>query len=197
MGEEQKRDLSREQKLARFYDAEYHDFSDDLDFYVQFARLMDPEQALPLLELGCGTGRVVIALARAGFRVVGVDSSEAMLQVAHANAEEASVTHLVELKRADMAELNELPAGAFNMSFCALNTFSYLLSTKEQLAALNSVRERLVPHGLLILDLTPPFPDLLSPSDGELLHQGTFVERASGEVVHRVVSGRVDEGMQR
>src|SRR4029450_7333491 len=73
--------------IASFYDPWSRSVTEDVDFYV--------EQALasggPMVELAVGTGRIAIPVARAGIRVIGVDSSPAMLAVARAAAEEAGV----------------------------------------------------------------------------------------------------------
>jgi AraC-like DNA-binding protein len=64
-------------RFARFYDLEYQKVSDDLELYRQFALRCKS----PVLELGSGTGRILLHLARAGFRVTGVDSSAPMLEI--------------------------------------------------------------------------------------------------------------------
>ena len=65
-------------RFARFYDLDYNSFQDDVPFYLGLAE----HTGGPLLELGCGTGRLLVPLARAGFEITGVDLSEGMLQVA-------------------------------------------------------------------------------------------------------------------
>ena len=65
-------------RFARFYDLDYDSFQDDVPFYLGLAE----HAGGPLLELGCGTGRLLVPLARAGFEITGVDLSEGMLQVA-------------------------------------------------------------------------------------------------------------------
>src|SRR5687768_8131502 len=154
-------DPSRDSLLAHFYDLEYRHYDDDLAFYVQYALALDPDREWPLLELGCGTGRVTLALAEAGFRVTGVDSSDGMLQVCAKHAQERKLGERVTLVKADLREPVEAPGGPFNMAFCALNTFAYLTTTAEQLAMLNGVLPLLVQHGILIVDLTPPVKNLL------------------------------------
>ena len=57
--------------FARFYDLDYDSFQDDVAFYLGLAE----HTGGPLLELGCGTGRLLIPLARAGFEITGVDLS--------------------------------------------------------------------------------------------------------------------------
>jgi SAM-dependent methyltransferase len=178
----------RERLLAHYYELEYAEYVEDVEFYVQYATALDPERALPVLELGCGTGRIAVALALAGFRVVGVDSSPEMLQVCDGKARAAGVQDKVTLVAADMRDLPALPPGPYNFAFCALNTFAYLLSTEEQLAVLGAVREALVQHGILVLDLTAPRADLLPPSSGEIVHQGTYPD-SDGSWVHKSLTG--------
>jgi len=189
--------LSRDELLARFYDLEYRDYSDDLDFYVQHALALDPDRLLPVLDLGCGTGRVCIALAEAGFGVVGVDSSEGMLAVCERRARSHGVAKMVALVCSDMRGLPAMSQAPFNLALCALNTFAYLETTQDQMAMLRAVHPLLVQHGILILDLTPPFPHLMPPSEGELLHQGSFVDEETGAIVHKLVSGVAEHSTQR
>src|SRR6476469_8323665 len=124
--------IPTDKQLAHFYDLEYTGYSDDLPFYVQYAQALDPGKELPVLELGCGTGRVLLELARAGFGAVGVDASEGMLAVCREKAAAMGLGDRVTLVRADMRALDGVEAGRFNMAVCALNTFAYLTSTADQ-----------------------------------------------------------------
>jgi SAM-dependent methyltransferase len=187
---------SRDRLLARYYDLEYRDFTEDINFYIQYASVMDPLQELPILELGCGTGRVLVPLAEAGFKVVGVDASPGMLRLCEERVRAADVSHHITLVWGDMRDLVGVPRGPFNMAFCSLNTFAYLTSTDEQLAMLRAVHSRLVEHGLLILDLTPPWPHLLPPGDGEVLYQGWFCDHEANATVHKLVTGVSDPATQ-
>lgn len=174
--------------LAHYYDLEYHHYDLDLDFYVQYAIALEPDHKLPILELGCGTGRIAMALAEAGFRVVCVDTSQAMLDICVEKARARGVGSRITPVHADMRDLSGVPTGPYNLAFCALNTFAYLISTTEQRAMLEAVRPLLVQHGVLILDLTPPWPELLPPSNGEIIHQGTYSD-SSRAIVHKLVTG--------
>jgi ubiquinone/menaquinone biosynthesis C-methylase UbiE len=178
----------KDRLLARYYDLEHRDFTEDLDFYVQYALQMDPKCKLPLLELGCGTGRVAIALAEAGFRVVGVDTSEGMLAVCGEKVGERGISKKLQLVHADMRDLSNVDGGPFNIAFCALNTFAYLTSTEDQLKMLRATHPLLVQHGILIIDLTPPVAHLLPPQDGEMVHHGSFDAGEKG-TLHKLVSG--------
>ena len=187
----------RDKLLAHFYDLEYQDYADDIDFYVQYALALDPRQRLPVLELGCGTGRISLALAGAGFQVVAVDSSPGMLEVCRKHAEEGGVGTRIKCVQADMRELSGLDGQSpFNMAFCALNTFAYLSSTEQQLATLNRVRGLLIQHGVLILDITPPLRHLLPPSDGEVLYQGSYADPERGGTLHKYLSAYAQPSIQ-
>src|SRR5213079_1622530 len=78
---------------------------------------------------------------------------------------------------------------------CALNTFAYLTSTEQQVAMLGAVKALLVQHGILALDLTPPWPHLLPPSDGEVVDHGTYPD-SDGALVHKLVAGREEPSGQ-
>jgi SAM-dependent methyltransferase len=192
----QMNDAVRDDQLAYFYDLEYRDYRDDLDFYLQYAQALDPERALPVLELGCGTGRVLLPLAGAGFRVTGLDNSEGMLHICARHAEEQSLENRVSLHKADLREPGEVAGGPFNLALCALNTFAYLTSTTEQLAMLTAVRGSLVQHGILVLDVTPPQRHLLPPSEGELLYQGSYADEQSDAILHKFITGYAEPSTQ-
>ncbi len=72
-------------RFARFYDGDYRDYTDDIDAVAMFAA----EWGDPLLELGCGTGRVLVPLAAAGHTITGVDISPACWRSARRKLEGA------------------------------------------------------------------------------------------------------------
>jgi SAM-dependent methyltransferase len=150
-------------ELAELYDVVYADSAD-----VAFWQAMAPTPSEGrLLELGCGTGRVLLPLARAGHEVVGIDVSEHML--AHGRAklqlETREVRDRVTLLDADMTSF-ELP-GRFAQIFCAFGTFHHLTTVGEQLACLERCRQHLLPGGTLVLDLINPDPATKDESFGE------------------------------
>ena len=65
--------------IAPFYDIEHDHFSEDLDMYRNFAELSGGRK---ILELACGSGRVLLPLAQEGYELTGVDNSEKMLEIA-------------------------------------------------------------------------------------------------------------------
>ena len=62
-------------ELPELYDLEHAGFTEDIELYLRLAEVVGD----PILELGCGTGRVLAPLAAAGHRVTGIDRSRPML----------------------------------------------------------------------------------------------------------------------
>ena len=92
--------MSWDERFADRYDEWSADMTADVAFYVELARDADG----PLVELAVGNGRVAIPVARAtGQRVIGIDSSPAMLDQARANAAEAGIE--LDLREGDMRDL--------------------------------------------------------------------------------------------
>ncbi len=87
---------------ATFYDWVYSSFTNDVEWYLALAR----SHGAPVLEVACGTGRVAVPLARAGFDVTGIDLSEAMLDIARRKleSEPSDVRGRVSLAHGDMRE---------------------------------------------------------------------------------------------
>lgn len=102
------------------------------------------------LDLACGTGNAVIALAAHGLEVIGLDRSAAMLTIARAKAARAGVR--CDFVRAD------LRAFAFRRPFdlivCAYDSLNYLTEPRELRTAFRQIHAALAPQGLLICDLT-------------------------------------------
>ena len=111
-----------------------------------------------LLELGCGTGRVLLPLARAGHTVTGIDRSPRMIEYCRTKlqAESTDTQRRVTLVEADMTsfDLDE----RFDMIFCAFNTFHHLRTSSQQVACLERCRAHLARGGHLALDLFNPDP---------------------------------------
>jgi SAM-dependent methyltransferase len=116
----------------------------------------------PLLELGCGTGRVLLPLARAGHEVVGLDLSPEMLDRCRAkiDGEPVEVRDRVRLVEADMTSF--ALGRRFALITCPFAGFQQLLTVEHQLACLERCRAHLLPGGRLVLDL--PNPDPAPPS---------------------------------
>ncbi|HAX24787.1 MAG TPA: class I SAM-dependent methyltransferase [Thermomicrobiales bacterium] len=149
-------------RFAEYYDLEYDRYEDDFDLYRQFAT----EANGPVLELGCGSGRVLRSLEELGLPLAGIDPSPAML--ARARRRLSSSTALVEASMEDLKP-GLLPVPKYWLAFCAINTFLHLADADAQIAALQAVRSIVIDGGLLLLDLMAPDPHYLSSLDGRVL----------------------------
>lgn len=177
--------------LSRFYDLENADFIEDLDFWVALAK----DQGGPVLELGCGSGRVTQQIARAGIAITGIDNSEPMLTMARTRlGRNAAVANRVTLINGDMTNLEspELKFKKFNLVICPFNTFMHLLTVTEQLALLTNARQHLEPSGQLVLDLTNPAPAYADPPSEMLTLERTFKDEANNLTVEQFSTLRLD-----
>jgi SAM-dependent methyltransferase len=152
-------------KIADLYDhvALYRNLP-DLGFYVAAARASGG----PVLEVGCGTGRVLIPTARAGVEIVGIDRSPGMLKVCRQRiaAEPDEVRSRVELRQADMRAFRIVRR--FRLATIPFRPFQHLTTVEDQLACLTSIRRHLAADGRLIFDLfNPSLEALVNRQAGE------------------------------
>lgn len=141
-----------------------------------------------VLDLACGTGRILIPLAAGGHKVTGLDNSPAMLDVARKRVAEARLGRRASLVLADMRRF--ALGRSFDLAIVPLGSFHHLASAKDQRSALASIAEHMLAGGLLVLDLVNPTPESLSAADGTLVHQLTapFPGPDGPEVVIKLVA---------
>jgi ubiquinone/menaquinone biosynthesis C-methylase UbiE len=149
---------------ADIYDRVYAYLNYDTPFYVQQATASNG----PVLELGCGTGRVSIAMARADVEVVGVDISPRMVEIATGKAEAVGVPDHCQFVHGDMRSVDL--GKKFSMVVMPFRSFQSMLTVKDQLATLANVRKHLTPEGELILDIVAPDVQLIAVSDPMPFH---------------------------
>jgi len=136
----------------------FHSGTTDLPFYLGCARRFGG----PVLELGAGTGRVLIALAEAGHEIVGVELSAAMLETASAKiVKNPTAAARIRLVEADMK--NFAIQQTFSLVMIPARAFQFLLTPADQRATFDCIRRHLVPGGHLVIDLFDPnFEGLLT-----------------------------------
>ena len=124
----------------------------DVAFFVEAAR----ESGGPVLEVGCGTGRVLVPTAREGLEITGLDLSPHMLKVCRERLEGESqeVRARVRLVEADMRGFDL--GRTFRLVTLPFRPFQHLLTVEDQLACLGCLRRHLQPGGRLILDVFNP-----------------------------------------
>ena len=147
---------------AGTYDAQFGQRMDDIPLYVAEATSAES----PVLELGCGTGRVLIPVAKAGVRVHGLDSSPAMLGVCRRNVANLSdhVRARVTLHEASMLDfsLDE----RFGLIYCPCRSFLHLMTTEAHLTALRNIHVHLREGGRLALNFFNPDVSLIAEASG-------------------------------
>ena len=141
---------------ADVYDSVYSYVHEDIPFYVDRART----SGSPVLELGCGTGRVTLPIAEAGIDIVGVDISETMLGVArHKVKQLPKASGAVSLKTGDMRKLSI--GHRFKLIIIPFRGFLSLLTIEDQIKTLMTIREHLEPGAELAMNIFVPDPNML------------------------------------
>ena len=169
--------------IADYYDLLYEDRADDLAMWME---LTDGVQG-DILEVGCGTGRVMLPLLQAGRRVTGVDVSTRALESARAKIIGGGLEDRASLHRADMRTL-DLPRKGFAFAFIPVNTFMHCLSIADQQAALCALYDHLRPGGTLVVDLYHPHPASLLEADGRMVMQRQVLHPRTGNSVQWFVA---------
>lgn len=136
----------------RYYDHAFRSHRRDVAYYVGLAK----RARGPVLELGAGTGRITLALARAGVAVTAVDRSRHMLERARERA--AALPHAqrarLQLLRADLRRLHL--DRRFDLILAPFNLFMHMYTRADLERALLAIREHLVPGGKLAFDVLMP-----------------------------------------
>ena len=184
-------DSSAYRILARTYDLQHHLYTPDIPMYVQLAQMLAAGQ--PLLEIGCGTGRVLLPLAQAGFQITGVDNSPEMLAIGWERLRGAATSPGATLQ-AEMIEADALMfdlGRRFGLAFIALNTFLHNLTRESQLQTLRNAHKHLVPGGGLVIDL-PPNDELASqPDDGKFIFDAALIDPLTHTRIDKYVASEV------
>jgi SAM-dependent methyltransferase len=145
--------------LANVYDLEYaHDY--DLPFWLSLAE----REAGPVIEWGAGTGRIAVPLAAAGHDVTAVEVSAGMVDRGREKGQ--AVGWIL----GDMRDAK--PERSYGLAVCAFNSFLCLGSTEDALAFLRNAHERLIPGGLLGIEVSAFSPEELA-GGAELRHDFT------------------------
>lgn len=181
-------------QIARFYDLTHADLTDDVDYVLALAS----KTGGPILELGCGSGRLLLPLARAGYVFTGVDNSPAMLARArrYLDAEAEAVQQRVTLVEADMASF-ALPRkdSHFALALISYNTLMHLSAAEVQ-ATFKGISRYLQAGGRLLIDLANPFAIAQTTGDSALSLERVLLDPETGEMILQMASNRLREAEQ-
>jgi SAM-dependent methyltransferase len=176
--------VSAYDNIARLYDPWSVSVVEDVAFYVAEA----VRSGGPVLELGVGTGRIAIPVAAAGVRVVGVDLSQGMLEVAREAAALAGVS--LDLRHGDMRDppVDE----RFPLVLVPFRSLLHMETDEDRRAALRAVARLLAPGGRLIFDVFAPGADDIADTHGRWLEREPGIwERADWNQETRTLILRV------
>lgn len=142
-------DKSHDRLQFEFMDTVYRDASrDDVNYYLEKATSAEG----PVLELGCGTGRIYLELLEAGVDVDGVDLSKDALAVLKEKGEKRGLE-----PRVWQADMTELTANReYTLVICPFNAIQKLTTIEQQQALLKSVNDVLAPGGRFVFDTFVP-----------------------------------------
>jgi SAM-dependent methyltransferase len=149
--------------IAPFYDLDVEDYEDDVALYRELAA----ERRGLILELGCGTGRVALALAADGREVVGVDLSAAMLDYARAR----DTGGRVEWFESDMRDLDL--GRRFALVLAPLGVLQHLETVDDVVATFEVIARHLAADGVAVIDVEAPRPEDFEPGPQPLLEHWT------------------------
>ncbi len=168
---------------ARVYDHYSTGVPGDVEFYVAEA----VNAGSPVLELGCGTGRILIPVAEAGVEIVGLDRAPSMLAVAREKVVKLppDVQKRIQLVEGDMRDFDL--GRKFVLVMIPYRAFLHLLTVEDQKRALACIRDHLVDGGRLILNVFDPSLEMIVAHRGSL---GSAL-KLEGEFVHPETGRRV------
>ncbi|HUJ32080.1 MAG TPA: class I SAM-dependent methyltransferase [Candidatus Acidoferrum sp.] len=186
--------------LARHYDAAYAALKSlaDVPFYVDLAR----RSVGPVLEIACGTGRVLLKIAREGIAIDGVDNSPAMLGVLKARLEREprEVRERVTLHAGDMR--NFRIGKKYPLAIIPFRPMQHMYTVQDQVAALTNVAAHLEENGKLAFDVFYPKFELLAAGIGEEVPDleweedperrrvvRRFFRKESADKIHQIFAG--------
>lgn len=154
------------------YDLIAGDIPYGLDFYVALAR----EANGPVLDIACGTGRILLPCLQAGVDIEGLDLFEPMLKTLRAKA--AALGLLPQLHQADMSDF-ALPR-RFGLVMIPFNAFIHNMTQEDQIRCLTLCREHLLPGGLLAFDTFFPALEYVSTPEKSRVLEGEMPHPETG-----------------
>ena len=163
--------------VARFYDAENSDKTDDLAMYSELA-----DRADGILDVGCGTGRILIHLARAGHDAQGIENDRAMLERL-----EHKLDLRPDLRQRISYDLGDASAQAwarqFGLVILSYNALMHFHDLGEQTALLGNLRRCLANDGKLVIDLPNAAPAFAAEDSDALQVERSFLEPETGHLI--------------
>jgi SAM-dependent methyltransferase len=173
--------------IARYYDLENQGFSEDLNAYLLLAERFGG----PVLDVGCGTGRVAIPLAEAGCSVTGIERSPEMLEQAKTKSAHLDINWIAGDIKGYTTDQR------FGLILFPYHGLMHILEQDDQVQALGKLLSWLKPGGGLALDLPDPMALLGGLDTPGLVVERIFEDEASGATVIQQSHSTLDRAAQR
>lgn len=166
----------------------------DVSFYLQEAAETGTPSST-VLELGCGTGRLLLPVARSGHRVAGIDSSSSMLERCRAKLalETPETQARVTLRQADVRDFSvpimqaDARDGGFALAIAPFRVLQHLTAPSDQLRCLATIRQHLRPGGRLVFDVFNPHYPLMTLDRTAEVEETPELEMVDGRFMRRAV----------
>ncbi|QVL32521.1 class I SAM-dependent methyltransferase [Telmatocola sphagniphila] len=160
---------------GELYDLLFENFDYGLEYYLDLARRANG----PILDIACGTGRIMIPCLQAGLEVEGLDLSAGMLQRLQSKAEKLGYKPTLH-----QASMNDFKIDRkFQLIVIAFNAFIHNMTTSEQIATLALCREHLVPGGMLAFDSYFPGAHIITAVENTRVLEMEKTDSKSGNIV--------------
>ena len=175
--------------IAGIYDPWSRSVTEDIDFYVEEALASGG----PVVELAVGTGRIAVPIAVAGVRVIGIDASQGMLDVARDYARERGVEDNLDLR---LGDLRGPPVDErVPLVIAPFRSLLHMTTKSDRLQALGAARDLLEDGGRFVFDVFAPGAEDIEATHGRWLERepGIF-ERADWDEGERTLTLSVRGG---
>jgi SAM-dependent methyltransferase len=177
--------------IARYYDAEHVDKTDDLAMY---SRLAD-EYGGPIFEFGCGTGRVMLHLAQEDHEVHGIDLENAMLDRAKRKVE--GLPHLRDKVKFFQGDILKFTSDQkYKLALVTYNGLLHFHTQAQQIELLKRLRALVDADGALVLDLPNPGDSFAAQDTDALILDKTFLDPETGHLLMQYSVSQLDRTEQ-
>lgn len=173
--------------IARYYDAENIEMTEDLPFLSEIAAIYGD----PILDVGCGTGRVMLHLAQEGYQCVGVDSSPDMVERGRRKLSTlGDNARNVRFMVGDISDhVAEQP---YSLILLAYHLFMHFGSQEQQINVLQQLTSILAEDGVIVFDLPNAGEAFGTQDDDAIRLDRTFIEPETGHVVMQQSLSHID-----
>ena len=132
--------MNKKQLYAKFYDLEYQNKRDDVNFYYHLAQKIDG----PILECACGAGRILIPIAQSGKRIWGFDVNAEMLKIAKEKTRLSKIWRDNKIFQDDLTKFSShfLKNKKFKFIFLSFDSLAYVAQKDETFYSLRETRQR-------------------------------------------------------